>query len=212
MSEANDLAREVAAVSEPWKNSPYYADAEQWTHVFWREKGIFRRQFERLDLSNVVDLACGHGRHSEQIVTRAGNIIMVDVLAENIAACRKRLGQHSNVSFIQGDGYSFRPVPDASVTAIFCYDAMVHFSPNIVASYLQDAQRILKPGGRALFHHSNYDGPADRHYGQNPHARNIMTRERFTQLAEEAGMRMLHSEIMNWVDADLDCLTLVEKS
>ena len=31
------------------------------------------------------------------------------------------------------------------------------------------------PGGRALFHHSNYPKAAETHYGVNPHSRNRMT-------------------------------------
>ena len=36
---------------------------------------------------------------------------------------------------------------------------MVHFSADLVQAYLRDTARVLKPGGMALYHHSNYPAP-----------------------------------------------------
>jgi hypothetical protein len=57
------LKEEVASVSEPWKNGPYYKQAEAWVHVFWDDSTIFKQEFDKLDLTIVTELACGHGRH-----------------------------------------------------------------------------------------------------------------------------------------------------
>jgi hypothetical protein len=46
--------------------------------------------------------------------------------------------------------------------------AMVHFEYDAVISYIQDGFRILKYGGRALFHHSNLDTRPDFDYKDNP--------------------------------------------
>jgi hypothetical protein len=43
---------------------------------------------------------------------------------------------------------------------------MVHFDSDVIQVYLQDTARVLRWGGRALFHHSNYSaGPARGHLG-----------------------------------------------
>jgi ubiquinone/menaquinone biosynthesis C-methylase UbiE len=160
----------------------------------------------------VVDLACGHGRHAEQILDRAGAIVMIDIFDSNLDVSRKRLGDNPKLSFVKGDGSSFWPIEDSSVTAIFCYDAMVHFSPEMVHSYLVDAARILRPGGLALFHHSNYPAPLDRHYGQNPHSRNHMTVPLFAACAHAAGLSVVESKIIPWGKlSDLDALSLLRK-
>jgi ubiquinone/menaquinone biosynthesis C-methylase UbiE len=208
----NSLEDEILIVGEPWADSPYYDDAERWTHVFWTPGTEFRRMFDKLDLTEVVELACGHGRHAATIANQATHITLMDIFDSNLDFCKKRLENHKNVSFLKGDGGSFRPLMDASVTSIFCYDAMVHFSPEIIRSYLVDTARVLKPGGKAFFHHSNYPAPLDQHYGLNPHARNHMTASLFSTYATAAGLDIVESKIIPWGEmSDLDCLTLVAK-
>jgi ubiquinone/menaquinone biosynthesis C-methylase UbiE len=206
------LQQDIATVAEAWAKSPYYEDAEKWTFLFWDSGTEFRRLFDRLDLTAVVELACGHGRHSERIVGSAGRIVMIDIFESNLDYCRRRVGNHPNVSFLKGDGGSFRPLEDNSTTAIFCYDAMVHFSPEMVRSYLQDATRILKPGGMCLFHHSNYPAPLNQHYGQNPHARNHMTVPLFESYAKAAGLSVVETTVIPWgAEPDLDAVSLLTK-
>lgn len=208
----SNLEESVRHVGAAWKQSAYYEQAEQFTHVFWGEHTHFRRLFARLDLTQALELACGHGRHAEQIADTCGRLCMMDIHAENLDFCRVRLKRFRNIEYHVNNGYDFQPLGDASLTAIFCYDAMVHFSPDLVKSYLSDTARVLQPGGRALFHHSNYPAPRDRHYGQNPHARNHMTRELFGTYAAEAGLKVEESVIIPWGhDADLDCITLVAR-
>jgi len=199
-------------VGEAWKESPYYADAERWTFIFWDPAHPFRPLFDRLDLRDVLELACGHGRHSEIVAGRSTRLTLMDIHPANLGACRTRLGDRHGIRYLTNNGFDFAPVEEASLSAIFCYDAMVHFSPDLVASYLADAARVLKPGGRALFHHSNRDGDPDVHYGQNPQARNRMTLAQFAALAEQSGLMVMEAKPVMWAGIpDLDGLTLVRK-
>ncbi len=211
-SSPTSLEQDVAIVAEAWADSTYYDDAERWTFIFWQKGSPFRGLFDRMDLSSVVELACGHGRHTEVFVAQAGHVVMIDIFDNNLIACRKRLGENAKVLYLKGDGSSFRPVPDSSVTAILCYDAMVHFSPAMVRAYIQDAARILRPGGMALFHHSNLVAPPDRHYGLNTHARNHMTTALFASYVAEAGLAIAEQRILPWGGIpDIDALSLLQK-
>lgn len=206
------LLRSVRVVAEPWVGSAYYEDAEQWTWLFWKDDGAFRRLFNQLDPSCLVELAVGHGRHAELAAPLAEKLHVMDVLAENIEVCHARLADFANIAYVQNDGFSFQPLASESVSGIYCYDAMVHFSPDLVAAYLQDAQRVLLPGGRAVLHHSNYAAPMDRHFGQNPQARNHMTQALFARLVAQAGLEILESVVIPWGNvAELDCVSLVQK-
>jgi ubiquinone/menaquinone biosynthesis C-methylase UbiE len=208
---SNDLKTEVAIVAASWESSPYYADAEKWTHLFWREGGIFRRLFDRMNIATTIELACGHGRHAEQIARRCNRLILMDVIAHNIEISKNRVNG-PNIEYHVGNGYDFTPVKDGEITAIFCYDAMVHFSPNTVRSYLNDTRRVLAPGGMALFHHSNYDGPIQPHYGMHPHARNYMPRLMFQSFSNSAGLAIVESAVIDWGDEKgLDCITLLQR-
>lgn len=188
-----------------------YAGAERFAHMFWREGTVYRGMFDRLDKRNVVELACGHGRHAAQAAPLCGMLTLMDIHESNLDACRARFAALDNVAFLKTRGYAFDGVMDGGTSAIYCYDSMVHFSADLVAAYLNDSARVLQSGGMAIYHHSNYDGPPVKHYGRNPHARNFMTRERFAALTREAGLEVLEAVLMDWGEKDLDCVSLVRK-
>lgn len=211
MPEQRPLEESVDVVAEPWKGSPYYDEAEKWTYIWWSDSRPFKRMFDRMDQTVLLELACGHGRHGVRAQQTAGRLLLMDVLPENVEFCRNRI-KGDNVEIMLNNGFDFKPVEDEAVTGIYCYDAMVHFSQDIVASYLKDAHRILKPGGMALLHHSNYSGPQAVHYGRHPGARNYMPRLQFQEFANQAGLAILESVTFTWAKVpDLDCLTLLQK-
>jgi ubiquinone/menaquinone biosynthesis C-methylase UbiE len=205
-----ELAASAKVVGAPWAKSPYYDSAEQFTHIFWNPAGRFRPLFDKMDLTAVLELSCGHGRHAEKVATMTQNLTLIDIFDANLDFCRGRLRAYPHIRYIKGNGYSLEPIESDSITAIYCYDSMVHFSPDLVENYLKEVSRVLQAGGMALFHHSNYAAPLDRHYGQNPHARNHMTKALFEAYSQQAGLKVVQSNVMSWGGVvDIDCITLV---
>lgn len=206
------LSKKEAAV---WEQSTYYDNAEHWTWLFWSDEQPFLPLFRMLNLENVVELACGHGRHSEQALKYSSGIkvlTLVDVLQSNIDFCKTRLKKYDQCRYVTNAGTSFTGVPDSSVTAIFCYDAMVHFHRSVVLEYLLDMNRILKNGGRALVHHSNYAIDPDDSFAVHPHARAFMSAKLFEIYVGRAGLRLLGQRIINWgEEKNLDGISLIEK-
>ena len=140
----NRIRDQVQVVAEPWRESPYYSQAENWTFIFWGENTVFRQLFDQLDLASVLELACGWGRHAEQCIDSCRKMVIMDVFEENLEKTSMRLEDKGaeKLKALLGDGFSFQPVGENELTAIYCYDAMVHFSPDIVESYLMDAKRV----------------------------------------------------------------------
>ena len=50
----------------------------------------------------------------------------MDIPEDNLTVCRQRLGHCPNLKIYRNSGFDFQPVEAKSLTAIFCYDAMVH--------------------------------------------------------------------------------------
>jgi ubiquinone/menaquinone biosynthesis C-methylase UbiE len=209
----SDLKTSVDIVAKDWKVSAYYEEAEKNIGIFWRETSVFRGMFEMLDLQSTLELACGYGRHAAQIVDRCGSLMLMDVHESNLQRCKERLKHHDNIRYEKNNGFDFNPASSNSLTAIFCYDAMVHFNPEVVESYIRDAKRVLQRKGRALLHHSNYPGKGGATYGSNPHARNHMMQDEFFNITKAAGMKVILSVPLRWgTEMDLDCISLIEGS
>ena len=210
------LASSVHEVARYWHNDPYYDRAEQadWLGAFWNEgnpQRPFRRMFNQLNLAMTAELACGHGRHAAQIYREVPGLVLIDVVAENVEFCKTRFQGHDNVAVMQNDGATFRPLPNDMFTAIYCLDAMVHFECDVALSYVRDAVRVLKPGGRALFHHSNLSAFPGRDHRLNPGGRNFMSQELFLHTALRSGFKVLESVTIDWDAPHTDCVTLLEK-
>ena len=215
-SNYNKTSRFAVEESTIWHDNAYYAEAEDWTWLFWDGNQPFLSLFQKLDLSAVLELACGHGRHSEVLLNNYGDIInelhLMDVLSSNIEYCKRRLGVNKKINYHVNNGISFERIEKESLSAIFCYDAMVHFRRDIVESYMFSAFDVLKKGGRVLLHHSNFTNDPDNAFGANPHARAYMSKDLIRKYALNAGLEILEQRVINWGNIDnLDCLSLFEK-
>lgn len=210
------IERSVAEVAQYWHQDGYYDRAEQtdWLVGFWDpddKKFPFRRMLGTMNLAATLELAVGHGRHAAQLVDHVPALILMDVVEENIEFCKKRFAGRSNVVCVKNEGADFRPIPDESLTAIYCYDAMVHFEYDVALSYVRDAARVLQKGGRALFHHSNYTQDPGGDHRTHPGGRNFMSQALFLHVARRSGFDVVESVVMDWDAPATDCLTLLQK-
>lgn len=206
--------REWCAYHHVRDNDKWFVDAEREDAVemFWGENTIFYRCFQELDLQNVIELACGRGRHVSHYKDKAEKITLVDILDENMDICKKRFWDADNITYYHNNGYNLEQLPDETYTSLFTYDSMVHFEMMDVYEYLKDIYRVLQVGAKALFHHSNYHNDYLANFAHAPHARCFMSKELFAYLANRIGFKVLEQEVIDWYgEKGLDCITLVEK-
>jgi SAM-dependent methyltransferase len=199
-------------------DSPYYAEVDNPGHlaIFWDQNSLFRQMFDQLDLANVVELACGHGRHTAQIVQKARRITLIDINKENIDACRRRFARNSNVFYHINNGSDLSDIETGTISALFCYDAMVHFEASDVIAYLSEIARVLRPGGRTLLHYSNCEDFPEGTYEDGPHWRNFFSEKMMRHFANRAGLNLIDSKLTSWppvavTQARIDAATLFEK-
>ena len=204
-------------VVDLWKtresqNYEYFAQVENQSDGFWDPRGLFRTLFEKLDRKRLVEIACGQGRHSVLVPRDYESLLALDTSVDAIDEANKRYSDLSRIRFVVSrDGVSI-PVEDGSQTSIFSYDAMVHFEPLTINAYLAEASRILQPGGRGLFHHSNYDKNPTGRFIDSPHWRNYMRQDLFAHFCSRHGLSVLEQVDFDWgEEKKLDCLSLFQK-
>lgn len=154
--------------------------------------------FQKFDISRVIELACGHGRHVQNYFHKAEEITLVDVLQKNIDICKQRFGNSKKVKFYKTDGYHLKGLNSDTYTALYLYDAMVHFELIDIYFYLKEIYRVLVNGGKALIHHSNYHLDYKANFDNAPGGRNFMSKECFAYLAHRAGFTILEQRVIDW--------------
>jgi ubiquinone/menaquinone biosynthesis C-methylase UbiE len=165
-----------------------------------------------MDLQNVVEIGCGRGRHAAQCLDQIGRITLVDINEANIAACRERFRDRTNVAFLRTEGGTLVGVEDGMATAVFSYDAMVHFEASDVISYIFETHRILRSGGRALFHYSNYDQNPGGFYRDNPGHRNFFSERMMRHFADRSGFKVVKHTVFSWSGSQVlsDAMVLLQ--
>lgn len=204
------LKKAAQAVGAPWEGNRYYGGAEKDIANQW-ERLIYPR-IKSFDFSTTIDLACGHGRNSAYLGRHAKEIWLIDIQSSNIDACKDRFKDQSHFRYSVNSGTKMDVVPDDWASLLYCFDAMVHFDPDVIRSYLVDAKRVLRPGGHAFLHHSNYGVGSASSWSKNPHARNLMTAEFFAFFTERAGLEVVTQDKIQWGGIpELDCITVLRR-
>ena len=195
----------------------YFTAAEpfmawQWENVIWPI-------VDGSDFSVVLELAPGHGRNTELLRRHAGEIHLVDVNQSCLDACKARFGDQAGgcrLFYHLTDGTGLRSVADTSITFGYSWDSMVHFDKIVVRGYIFEFARVLKPGGRAFLHMSNYGATKpDSDWASNPGTRSDMSAALLKQYAQEAGLTVPFQRLSGCKDGwgldDLDCLSVIER-
>lgn len=214
--DTTQIIREYCADYHITNMDNYFEIAENSSSLatFWNDNSIFYKMFKNLDLTNVVELACGRGRHVPMYLPNATEITLVDILEKNINFVKERFKDSANIHYYKNNGYDLSELPSEQYTSLFTYDAMVHFELLDIYNYLKETYRILTPGGYALFHHSNDSSNYTNSFAKcsNPHGRNFMDKKIFAYLAYRAGFDIVEQQVIDWGSSkELDCITLLKK-
>src|SRR5579864_324378 len=137
--------KSIAQCAYKHRAGPYFDDAEQfigmqWDRTIWP---IIRDE----NLSNALDLACGHGRNTEMLRKFAKTIDLVDVNPSCIEFCRRRFGdqkEQCRFRYHLTDGNGLAEIGNETVTFVYSWDSMVHFDKLVIRDYLFNIARVLK--------------------------------------------------------------------
>jgi len=151
--------------NKKWNNGCFWEkDGDEWDNqaVFcnqpynkWKKSIVENFIYKNIDKdSNVLEIAPGHGRWTEFILKKAGNLILCDLNSKCIEICKMKFYNFKNISYYVNDGKNLNFIKDNSIDFIWSYDSFVHMEKDVIEAYFKEFSRILKVGGKAIIHHS----------------------------------------------------------
>ncbi len=105
---------------------------------------------------SVLELACGPGVWTGQLLRHAADVTAVDASPEMLALAAARAGR-DRVRFIQADLFSWRP--DRRYDVVFIGFWLSHVPPGHFESFWSLVAGCLRPGGRVFFADDAYRTP-----------------------------------------------------
>lgn len=104
---------------------------------------------------------------------------------------------------IKNNGADFPGVPDKSVDFIFSFGVFVHLDANIIAAYLREMHRVMKPGAFAVIQYSDKNKQQARETGESfadttPEIIRPLVADARHQMVEEDTESLPHSSIIRF--------------
>lgn len=105
--------------------------------------------------TRILEIGCGFGRWTQFLKDQCEQLTALDIAENCIAACKERLSDATNITYVVNDGSSLDEIPDSSIDFVFSFDSLVHADKSTLESYFAQLPRILTDEGAAFIHHSN---------------------------------------------------------
>ena len=99
----------------------------------------------------VLEIGCGVGRVGKLLSPRCARWIGTDISRRMLDVAAERLRGSPNLELVELGTVGLREIPDVSVDLVYCTVVFMHLYEWDRYRYVQEAYRVLRPGGRCFF-------------------------------------------------------------
>lgn len=145
----------------------------------------------------VVDVGCGSGRLARALAADCRHYHGLDVVPELLEYAREQSPPHYRYTLVDG---LVLPLEDESADLVTFFSVFTHLLHEESFVYLEEAARVLSPGGRVVFSYLDFAVPGHwgifqddiSRIGQPGHFNVFMSRDAIQVWAEHAGLAVEH--------------------
>jgi SAM-dependent methyltransferase len=195
------------------QNKKKWTSAAEWEHKGdqWSEAwggplnqwnvSVHPRISKFLPCDSILEIAPGYGRWTAFLKDYCKRLIGLDLNQNCTDECRARFASNPNLEFHTNDGKSLAMIDDESVDFVFSLDSLVHAEFDVLNGYISQLPRILRPGGAAFLHHSNFGAHRTSAFGRLIESTPVV--RRVTPLRNLFGVKPNHHWRARTVSAEL---------
>jgi ubiquinone/menaquinone biosynthesis C-methylase UbiE len=103
----------------------------------------------------VVEIGCGLGRVGKQLAPICRKWIGCDVSPHMLALAASRLAEFGNIELHEINGFDLHPLADEIADVVYSTVVFMHLEEWDRFSYILEAHRVLRPGGRIFVDNVN---------------------------------------------------------
>lgn len=96
----------------------------------------------------VLEIGCGVGRVGKHLAPRCRRWIGADVSPNMVRFTAENLRGSGNAEFVELSGYDLKPIASETLDVVYCTVVFPHLSQWDRYSYVEDAFRVLRSGGK----------------------------------------------------------------
>jgi spore maturation protein CgeB len=130
-----------------WMSDGLKTDEAMW-QAGERDFAIITEGINQTEQLHILEVGCGVGRLLRPAVARFGKVTGIDVSEQAIKMAQQFLGNHQNLELMVGNGFDLKPIADSSVDVVFSFAALTSMPTDVIAHYLIEMHRVLRPGGQ----------------------------------------------------------------
>jgi len=181
------------AATEEADEASYQESAEHDANAFLQGLGDRAAKSSR-----VLDLGCGIGRMTAPLAKHFAEVVGVDVSGEMIKQAEVLHSSVANLSFSANNGTDLGDYEDESFDLVLSYSVLPHLPPEVVASYFQEVNRVLKPGG--WYRYQFWVGPERMMANNDTLNIRVYPPEAFNSLNRDAGFELHEIDEIDYLD------------
>jgi spore maturation protein CgeB len=141
-----DWDRRVGHDYRFWMSDGHKDDAEMW-RTGERDFAIISKDIPVGQEFTALEVGCGVGRMLRAASQKFGKVIGFDVSQRAIDKARELLGPNARIELVVGSGLDLQPVESQSVDFVWSFASLTSMPTKVIAAYLVEMRRVLKPSG-----------------------------------------------------------------
>ncbi len=106
----------------------------------------------------VLEIGCGVGRIGRELAPQCLHWIGCDISSQMLHHAKHFLKEYKNIDLVELSRSDLSPIPSNSVDVVYCSVVFMHLDEWDRFSYIKEAFRVLRPGGRCYVDNLNLSG------------------------------------------------------